>query len=166
MLDELRALDPLSRDERRDVRAIDAACKELGGELGRAPTASEVAQKAGLDTARVHVLEERREAVHGAAFDENVTRSLQVPDFTDEIAERRNAQRLEGAFPALPERHQQILTMRYREDMSLREIGNVLSVTESRACQLHAEAVTRLKRIVLDGRTPAANPSSSTLRAA
>jgi len=148
ILDELRALDPLSRAERKDARALDAASRSLRGELGREPDAHELATKTGLTVERVRDVRVRQHTavledvdqpgIHATAVDERA-------DVIDLISRRRDVERLTHAIGGLPERLRTIINLRYGDDLTLKQIGDVMHVTESRICQMHGEAVARLR---------------------
>jgi RNA polymerase sigma factor for flagellar operon FliA len=146
ILDELRALDPLSRDQRRDARAIQTATRALEGELGRAPAEDEVAEKAGLLLDRVRAVRELASAAAPVSLDE----TLHDPDARSiDPVERLSVEelrcRLETAVADLSKREQTVIALYYVEELSLKEIGGLLGVTESRVCQIHGAAVKKLR---------------------
>jgi RNA polymerase sigma factor FliA len=146
ILDELRALDPLSRDQRRDARTIQKAARSLEGELGRPAEDGEIAGRAGLDATRVReVLERSCRAMplplDAAAFEPD--HAAVDPLQNVQVEQLRAA--LVAAVEDLPAREKTVLSLYYVEELSLKEIGNLLGVTESRVCQIHGAAVKKLR---------------------
>lgn len=156
MIDELRGGDWLPRSVRRNQRTIDAAIHAVEQKLKRSASESEVAAEMGLSLADY---QERLGDARGAqlVYLDELTGSDSEDNFLDRHAGDENAdperilgsERFRGALIAaiegLPEREKQIMGMYYEHDMNLKEIGAVLGVTESRVCQLHAQAVSRLR---------------------
>jgi len=153
MLDELRSYDPLSRDLRDLNNRIVRAVRELTAELGRPPEEIEIARKLEIPVAAFR--ERLAKLSFGGLVSLDTTggdgmEGLELGDESEEGAdghllrsERR--ERLGKAVERLPERLQSLLQLYYEQDYTLREIGEQLGVTESRACQLHAEAIVRLR---------------------
>jgi len=159
IIDELRSLDWVPRSVRARAREIERAIVELERTLMRAPTDEEIATKVGIS---VDELEKSLSAISRssmAALDELWTpqgSSDQValidtivdtngpdPEFSLEQTELNDA--LAESISRLPEREKLVVTLYYYEELTLREIGEVLGVTESRVSQLHTKAVLRLK---------------------
>lgn len=157
MLDELRAGDWVSRDTRRQQRNAGAVVQRLEQRLGRAPQSSEVAEELGVPLAdyqalRAALRESQFVSLEDVLGDEDsdgdaLERHVADPDADPvrHLNEYRRRQALVRAIEELPERERQALSMYYEHDMSLRDIGAVLGVTESRVCHLHAQAVRRLR---------------------
>jgi RNA polymerase sigma factor for flagellar operon FliA len=148
ILDYLRSLDPMTRKMRGASRQITSAIKGLTSRFGRAPTEEEIASELGVDLDSYHVL------LHEVA-QSDPTR-IELTDFygpkasnevaPDIMASRRElADQIAGAVEQMPERLQLVLALYYQEDCSFREVGEVLGVTEARICQLHAEAIHRIR---------------------
>lgn len=161
MLDGLRENDWLPRSLRRNSRRIEAAIAQLEQENGRAPTEQELADSLGmaladyqqmLQDARGHQLVYLEDMVteRGEGF---LERHL-ADDGGDpaKILEDENLRRrLVQAIELLPERERLMMALYYEQDLNLREIGEVMGVTESRVCQLHSQAVMRLRARLFDG---------------
>jgi len=146
ILDELRALDPLSRDQRRDARSLAGATRELETELGRSPDDDEVAARAGLSVERVREVRERAAATASLPLDAlPAEREGVTEDPVERIALEEQRGALAEAIAALPTRLQTVLSLYYVEELSLKDIGHVLGVSESRVCQIHGMAVKELR---------------------
>ena len=159
-LDELRSLDWVPRSVRSRAREIEAAQAKLEHELQRAPSEAELAARLGIseDELQSSLLEIANSSVY--ALDELWTVSDSSGDkvsLLDTISDPRAddpqqsldsseiKDRLTEAIASLPEREQLVVALYYYENLTLREIGEVLGVTESRVSQLHTKAVMRLK---------------------
>lgn len=155
MLDGLRDSDWLPRSLRRDFRRIETAIARLEQENGRAPTEKELAESLAMPLADYQkMLQEARghQLVYIEDLAEEGGESYLERHFTDNDAdpsrllEEMNVQQLLVAgIEALPEREKLMMALYYEQDLNLREIGEVMGVTESRVCQLHSQAVARLR---------------------
>ncbi|MBI3903649.1 MAG: RNA polymerase sigma factor FliA [Nitrosomonadales bacterium] len=160
MLDELRQADWMPRSLRRDMRRIEAAMSKLQQHLGRLPNETEIARELDMPlTEYQQMLFESRGAqlVYYEDFheegDEDFFDRFEFDSDSDPLAMLqdegfRNA--LIKAIDNLPERERMLMGMHYEQEMNLREIGEVMGVSESRVCQLHSQAVARL-RVLLKG---------------
>ena len=156
MLDELRASDWLPRSARKNQRDIENAIHRLEQRLQRAPQESEIAQELHLSVPDYQELLSDARGAQLVYFDD-----LGGGNDSDDYLERHVAQTggepleilrdkrfraaLVAAIEDLPEREKLLMSMYYEQDMNLREIGAVMGVTESRVCQLHSQAVSRLR---------------------
>jgi len=152
MLDYLRSLDTQSRGSRATSRKVTRAISKVTQQLGRAPEEEEIAAELG-----VTVLQYRATL---AALDKAGMNRLEMLDIDTELpadtaelpedaAGRKELQEaVADAIKKLPERLQTVLALYYQEECTLREIGAILEVSESRVCQLHTEAVHRLRAAV------------------
>jgi RNA polymerase sigma factor for flagellar operon FliA len=162
MLDGLRENDWLPRSLRRDFRRIEVAISQLEQQHGRAPSEQELAaaldmtladyQKM-LQDARGHQLISFEDLVEDGDEDfleRHLTDHSAEPS---KILEDESLRRLLiDGIEALPEREKLMMALYYEQDLNLREIGEVMGVTESRVCQLHTQVVARLRaRIFADG---------------
>ncbi|MGE5161287.1 MAG: RNA polymerase sigma factor FliA [Betaproteobacteria bacterium] len=156
MLDELRANDWMPRSVRKSQRDIESAIHRLEGRLKRAPVEAEIAAELGmpvadyqdmLNGARGSQLVYLDDLGHGADDEDYLERYL-VVDGQEPAAilrDKRFREALVGAIEELPEREKLLLGLYHEQEMNLREIGAVMGVTESRVCQLHSQAVSRLR---------------------
>jgi RNA polymerase sigma factor for flagellar operon FliA len=157
ILDHLRSLDPLSRKMRGVSRRIAAAVRTLTGRFGRLPAEEEIAGELGLDIEGYRELVGRVSEVDGARLElTEYTGDRSPPESRpDFLASRREAvQKVTEAIDGLPERLKTVLGLYYQDDCSLREIGEILGVTESRVCQMHSEAVQRIRGTIDEGAEP------------
>jgi RNA polymerase sigma factor FliA len=153
ILDYLRSLDPLTRKLRGASRRITQTVVELTQAKGRLPDEEEIAAGLGVTLADYHeLLREIGEAGFARLDIDMVEPSSHDPSPEAMVMKRDIATRVANAIGALPERLQLVLGLHYQEECTLREIGAVLGVSESRACQLHAEAI-QLVRALLEGAT-------------
>ena len=155
MLDGLRENDWLPRSLRRDFRRIEEAIAQLEQAHGRAPAEKELANALGmslgdyqkmLQDARGHQLISFEDMIEDG--DEDYLERHLVDDAGDPARIFEDAslrQLLVQAIEALPEREKLMMALYYEQDLNLREIGEVMGVTESRVCQLHSQAVARLR---------------------
>jgi len=156
MLDELRRYDWLSADLRGQVKRLRKSVDDAR-QQGRAATAEELAEDLHLSADRLTRLlalskADRRSSNEGETLNAEVgllsaELGLRAPRNPYEQAEFTDQKRvLAEAIRNLPEREGQVIILRYHENLMLHEIGKVLDVTASRACQLHTQALQRLKR--------------------
>jgi RNA polymerase sigma factor FliA len=160
IIDELRALDWVPRSVRARAREIERAHAKLEHRLHRTPTDEEMARELRMDVdefqeallkisnSAVVALDELW-AVSDASGDKvSLLDTLEDPDAPDpqQLLDKSELKdRLAEAIAALPEREKLVIALYYYENLTLREIGEVLGVTESRISQLHTKAVLRLK---------------------
>ena len=159
IIDELRALDWVPRSVRSRAREIERAIAELEAKVGRAPTDEEIAHKIGIsqDELEESLTDISRSSI--AALDElwsggadgdqvsllDTIEDQAGPRPADALDETEVRETLADAIARLPEREKLVITLYYYEELTLREIGEVLGVTESRVSQMHTKAVLRLR---------------------
>ncbi len=162
MLDELRKTDWTPRSVHRRAREIAEAIHQIESETGRDASETEVAQRLGIGI----------EDYHQALADAASCRLLSLDGHGDgeddegfEVADAGTlepaqalehggrAQALAQAIGELPEREKLVMSLYYDDELNLKEIGAVLGVTESRVCQIHGQALTRLRARLVDWRT-------------
>jgi len=156
ILDSLRTLDWSPRELRRKGRAVEEAIRALTQRLGRAPAEQEIATDLGLELTEYQQLlgdlkgleigslhvertedsgDEELAYIPGSPEDDPLFRCLQ-----SEMRER-----LAGAIDGLPEKERLVLTLYHYEGLTMKEIGQMLGVVESRVSQIHSSAVIRLR---------------------
>ncbi|HSD38424.1 MAG TPA: RNA polymerase sigma factor FliA [Rhodocyclaceae bacterium] len=165
MLDGLRENDWLPRSLRREMRRIETAVHSLEQQHGRQPTERELAETLGMTLADYQkMLQEARgyQLVYFEDFgdededdylERHIVGASGDPLDLLEDASMRNV--LVKAIEDLPDREKMVMGLYYEEDLNLREIGEVLGVSESRVCQLHSQAIARLRSRIASGRESA-----------
>jgi len=160
IIDELRSMDWVPRSVRARARDIERAIAELERKLMRAPNDDEIASKLGVSEEEFQdsLLEISRSSI--AALDElwagpagtgdtvsliDTIEDPQAPEPQQAMAQTELREALSESIARLPEREKLVVTLYYYEELTLREIGEVLGVTESRVSQLHTKAILRLK---------------------
>lgn len=143
MIDELRSMDHLPRRLRNRTDDIGKAKHKLQEKLGREPTVDEIAAEMGLDVDEVAGIAALMEP-HLPL--DSVLHRVSSDDDSDATLERaETVKRLTRALEALPERLRMVLALHYDEDLTYREIARLLQVSEPRVCQLHGDALKRLR---------------------
>jgi RNA polymerase sigma factor for flagellar operon FliA len=152
MLDYLRSLDSATRELRRWSRKISETIRALTGKRGQAPEEEEIAQALGVS------VDEYRDLLHRIASGGLARLELldldhlkvegATEDVDDGVGRRQLGAAVADAITKLPPKLQQILALYYQEECTLREIGVILGVSESRVSQLHSDAMHRLRALV------------------
>ncbi len=159
ILDELRSLDWASRSIRRKARNVEEVARELGQKLGRAATEEEVADALNLSPVELSRL---LDEVHGTALlslSKSVSSDeeqdfIQLEDIVDDPSHRDALDLLESdearevlleTIDNLPEQQRLVVALYYYEEMTLKEIGEALHISESRVSQIHTRAVKTLR---------------------
>jgi RNA polymerase sigma factor for flagellar operon FliA len=165
MLDELRAIDWVSRGLRQSSRGVAKAIQVQEQKRGRSPTEGEIAQELQLPLGAYQQL---LQEIHGCqlVYYEDFDRNEQENSFIDRHCQSGHSdgadngnpldrllqsglrQRLIEAIEAVPERERLLLSLYYEEELNLREIGAVMEVTQSRVCQLHSQVISRLRGLL------------------
>jgi RNA polymerase sigma factor FliA len=163
ILDAVRSLDTVGRAGREAARAIQGVIRDLQHEMGRSPTESEIAARLGMPVARYR---ERLQAasVVTVSLDEHEARDHDddsgmladnapdpnAVDPEDEATRRDAIAGLIQEIGRLAQRPRMVLALYYQDEMTFKEIGQVLGVTESRVCQIHTEAILALRTKLVD----------------
>ncbi len=175
VLDHLRSLDWLSRAARRRTRTVQEATNILWNQLGRAPTDEELAnhlhlelpalQQALVDASRVIFSLDTLVETDGegdTSLHEMLADQRQL-DPSDAFDEQDLKSRMMATIKMLPDREQLVLSLYYYEELTLKEIGAVLQVSESRVCQLHARAIMSLRATLSQGTAEPKDTSEQSL---
>ena len=163
ILDKIRSQDFLPRSVRQKLKLLKEAQENLKQDLGRMPTTQEIAQYVDMDAEKVSQLLAEDVTITSIYDKKGSTEdSVEIIDTIQdthklnpqENAEEKNVkQELERALMRLPERERIIMVLYYQENMTLKEIGETISMSESRVCQLHAQAIMKLKNILSENRS-------------
>ena len=154
MLDEVRKSDWTPRSVHRSVREMAEVVRRLENETGHDAKPADVAQALGVSLEDYHKLVQDAAGCRLFSFDslggaEDDSPSDYTPDGRpgplDDLPEGAFRQALVGAIDGLPDREKLVLALYYDEELNLREIGEVLDVSESRVCQIHGQALVRLR---------------------
>jgi RNA polymerase sigma factor for flagellar operon FliA len=159
MLDELRSHDWVPRSLKTKIGQIKKAHRELEQSLGRVPTEEEIAERLGItldeyyrtvqnaSNAVVFSFEDFRDRMYEES-DMDVTECITDPSTKtplELLEESSSREALAHLIERLPEKEKLILSLYYWEELTMKEIGKVLHLTEGRVCQLHNQALIRLK---------------------
>lgn len=154
MLDSLRQADWASRDLRRRHKQVEAATRSLAVTLQRNPTEHEVAEKMGVDQDRWRqmMVDLRNVGLISASTRGTEGDDLPAPEFPgnpdtqpDRMCARRQLRTmLSDAMNTLPERYQKVVVLYYTNEMTMKEIGTVLGINESRVSQIHKSALEKM----------------------
>lgn len=160
MLDELRSLDWIPRSVRQRSNKIENAFARIEQELGRPASDEEVAESLGMDLNEFSDMVSRSAGLALLSLDDIIDRNWDgeggrtlldtLSGLEDEDPQAQHAfeelkRLLAQAIDALPERERLVLSLYYHEEMSMKEIGAVMEVTESRISQIHSKAIARIK---------------------
>ena len=162
MLDELRSLDWIPRSVRKKNHLIENAYAQLQRNLGRPAEAEEVAELMGLDleefyqlldetkTVSMVALEEGRKNIggHGGYLDHELLETIQDDNSRDSLLALHFSELqkiMVQAIEALPDKEKLLISLYYYEELTMKEIGQVMGYTESRISQLHTQAMYRLR---------------------
>ncbi len=158
IIDELRSVDWIPRSLRQQVNKLQNAFAELEGELLRPAQETELASKLDMEVDTLHNLlhhasrstllsldEVLRISEENTATRADITPSRKIDDPRHTIQQEEIVELLTEAIENLPSKERLVVVLYYNEELTLREIGEVLGVTESRVCQLHTKAMLRLR---------------------
>lgn len=157
--DELRSMDWVPRSIRQKAKEIESAIVKLETKFGRAPQEDEIAKEMGIDADEFHQTLMKLSATSLVSINEpvflnddsdkvSIIETIESPDSLkpDQIIEKEEVKGIiVKAIEDLPEKEKKVLILYYYEDLTLKEIGEVLNVTESRVSQLHTKAIFRLR---------------------
>jgi len=160
IIDSIRAMDILPRSVYRHAKEIETAFSELSQSLGRLPTDTEVAAHLGISTKEYHrwlgnaswiVISLDQPIVFSDGEQANLYDSLEDETAiapSDEIDRQEAIERVAEAIAKLPQREQLLVSLYYHDGLTMKEIGEVLGVSESRVSQLHAKVMLMLRSFI------------------
>ena len=159
IFDELRSIDWVPRSIRQKTREVEEVVHRLEASLGRAASDKEISRELGISVAEFQKLMLKISSTSILSLNDvwysgddndkvSIVESIESPQSMnpDTIIEKEEIKRvIIGAINELPEKEKKVLVLYYYEDLTLKEIGKVLEVTESRVSQLHTKAIMRLR---------------------
>jgi RNA polymerase sigma factor for flagellar operon FliA len=160
VIDSLRMLDLLPRSARRHVKQIEEAIAQLCQSLGRVPEDSEIAEHLDISLTQYHdrlretswsmiSLDQPITSENGEQFtlyDSLEDATVQAP--TERLDQNELKSQLVSAILALPERERLMISLYYNEGLTMKEIGQVLDVSESRVSQIHTRTILTLRALM------------------
>jgi len=164
ILDELRALDWVPRSTRSKARSIEKAVNKLENELGRDPTDQEIARTLKMSMEDLRFAKKDVSVTSLLSLDELICReddNRQVPrietvenstsvDVLDDMEKMELRIFLMHAISSLSEQERLVVSLYYYEELTLKEIGEIMLISESRVSQIHTRAVSRLRAMIRD----------------
>lgn len=158
IIDKIRANDWLPRTIRKKIKEVKDTISTLKTELNRMPTSAEIGERLGIEKEKVDEILAQDASIDSLYDKKNLgDESVEIIDTIEDVkserpeeaAEKKDAKKeLEKALKRLPERERMLLVFYYHENMTLKEIGEAINVSESRVCQLHAQAIMKLRNIL------------------
>ena len=158
IIDKIRSQDWLPRSTRKKIKDVKQATEYLKQKLGRTPSIDEIADYLGIDKEKVNSILSEDTSV-GSLYDKKysgeegielidtiVDTNSQTP--LERLEEKDVKNELQAALKKLPERERMVMVLYYHENMTLKEIGASIEVSESRVCQIHAQAIMKLRNIL------------------
>ena len=164
IIDRIRSLDWVPRGTQRRYKKIQNTILSLQVKLGRMPTNEEIGVELGIAKEKVEStlaemegntlisLYESRDSGSSSEGLEiiDTIRDVNAPDPLSQLETMDVRKELSNALSKLPERERMILALYYHENMTLKEIGETIAISESRVCQLHAQAIMKLRKILVN----------------
>lgn len=155
ILDQIRKMDWIPRTIRQKQKKIDTAIKEIEASMGRAATDEEIAKSLGISEDEYTDWQSQMKITGVVSLNEFMESGSEVPaeqnnqhrfDSPEEVIEKEELKQvLTQALELLTEKEKKVILLYYYEDLTLKEISNVLEVSESRISQLHTRALQKLK---------------------
>lgn len=155
ILDQIRKMDWIPRTIRQKQKKIDAAMKEIETTTGRAATDEEIAQKLEISTDDFADWQSQMKITGVVSLNEFMESGSEIPaeqhnqhrfEEPEEVIEKEELREVLGqALELLTEKEKKVILLYYYEDLTLKEISNVLEVSESRVSQLHTRALQKMK---------------------
>ncbi|SCY13277.1 FliA/WhiG family RNA polymerase sigma factor [Alkaliphilus peptidifermentans] len=152
IVDHLRNLDWIPRSIRQKVKAVEAAYRKLENSLGRSATDREVSIELGMTIKEFHSILQQISNLNIVSLEEQLSEGnfKSISDEVENLPENivcgdEIKEILKDTIEQLPERERQVISLYYYDELTYREIGVVLNISESRVSQLHSKAISRLK---------------------
>jgi RNA polymerase sigma factor for flagellar operon FliA len=158
MLDEARKANWTPRSTFRNAKQVSHAIREIESKSGRDARPSEIAEALGVSLEEYHRMVESAASAKLLSYEqlaEDPERAAMLPETPEDgpealLSEDQFREALAEAIASLPERERLVLSLYYDDELNLREIGEVLEVSESRVCQIHGQAVLRIRARLAD----------------
>ncbi len=160
VLDELRAKDWVSRATRSKDSKLEGAIGALKKQLGRAPNEDEIARQLDISLEEYFKLLDEAKCIPLISTEdlppdylernsrEDIMEEIRAGSPLNLLVNMEIKEKLKNAIDELPEKERLVLSLYYYEELTMKEAGRVMDLTESRVCQLHAQAVLRLRSMV------------------
>ena len=154
ILDELRRMDWVSRSIRRHIHKIEEARRTVGMRIGREPDESEVAEEMGIDLDAYHRMTTRAMGIGLFSLDGTVPdcfdskiagQTAEVSSPFNELKRKELKKIIAKTLAQLSEKEQLVMSLYYFDELTLKEIAQVLNLTESRISQIHSKAIIKLR---------------------
>lgn len=153
MLDDIRKHDWTPRSVHHKYRRVTEAMHSVEADTGRAATSEEVAEKLEISLEEYHKILADSACSRLFSYEETLEEptlqrkppSSNTPRPDQQLFQDQFREQLAGSIDQLPEREKLVLSLYYEQELNLKEIGAVLDVSESRVCQIHGQAVMRLR---------------------
>ncbi len=163
IIDKIRSQDWLPRSTRKKIKDVKTAAENLRQQLGRSATTQEIADYMGIEKDKVTEILAEDTSV-GSLYDKKYSgdEGIELIDTLedtnsvsplDKLEEKDVKNELQAALKKLPERERMVMVLYYHENMTLKEIGASIEVSESRVCQIHAQAIMKLRNILNESRS-------------
>jgi RNA polymerase sigma factor for flagellar operon FliA len=163
IIDKVRSQDFLPRSVRRKIRDVKEAQEDLKRQYGRAATNTEIANYLGIEKEKVEQILADDTTITSLYDKKGASESdIEIIDTIEDshnlapheqLEEKDVKKELEEALKRLPERERTIMVLYYHENMTLKEIGDTINISESRVSQLHAQAIMKLKNLLSENRS-------------
>jgi len=162
IIDKIRSQDWIPRSTRKKIKDIKNASEQLRQKLGRMPSVQEISEALGIDSEKItSILSE--DASISSLYDKKYSgdEGIELIDTIEDtnsvnplekLEEKDVRNALQAALKKLPERERMVMVLYYHENMTLKEIGASIDVSESRVCQIHAQAIMKLRNILNEKR--------------
>lgn len=162
IIDEIRRVDWVPRSVRQKARRIDTAVHALFNKLGRMPSDNEIALHLELDIEEYYQLTDNLGPMFLSSLDEQIAgvdddEKLHLDDVVEDYSQldteamlmrEKLRRRIAEAIGNLPDKEKLVISLYYYEELTLKEIGKILSVSESRICQIHSSALIKLRNLL------------------
>ncbi|MEI7474977.1 MAG: FliA/WhiG family RNA polymerase sigma factor [bacterium] len=162
IIDKVRSQDWVPRGARTRFKKVQQTIAKLQATLGRTPTTTEIAEdlettKEKIEAIMAEMQSNTMVSIYDKRGDSSSSDGIEIIDTIqdsnskdplNELESKDVKNQLSKALGLLPERERMILALYYHENMTLKEIGEAISISESRVCQLHAQAIMKLRKIL------------------